>query len=42
MAIKPVFENAAKSNDNENLKFVGVNTQQCRDCAQAFGITSIP
>jgi len=42
MKIKPFFENLAKTNDNENLKFCAVNTMQCRDCAQAFGITAIP
>lgn len=28
MRIKPTFEAAAKSNDNENLVFAAVNTQQ--------------
>lgn len=27
---------------NDNLKFAAVNTQQCRDCCEAFKITSIP
>ena len=42
MRIKPVFENLARSNENENLVFAAVNTQIRRDCAQAFGITAIP
>jgi thioredoxin-like negative regulator of GroEL len=42
LRIKPVFENLARANDNENLKFATVNTQVCRDCAQAYAITAIP
>ena len=36
MRIKPTFEAAAKSNDNENLVFAAVNTQVAQDAAQAF------
>jgi len=33
MRIKPTFEAAAKANDNENLVFAAVDTQQARDAA---------
>ena len=42
MRIKPTFEAAAKSNDNENLVFAAVNTQQAQDAAQAFQVNAIP
>jgi thioredoxin 1 len=40
--IKPRFEAMAKANDNDNLKFAAVNTQNCHDCAKEFSISSIP
>jgi thioredoxin-like negative regulator of GroEL len=42
LRIKPVFESLSQANENDNLKFAAVNTQQCPDCSQAFKITLIP
>lgn len=42
MRIKPTFEAAAKSNENENMIFAAVNTQEAPDCARAFNVTAIP
>ena len=33
MRIKPVFESAAKANENDNLIFAAVNTSQVQDCS---------
>ena len=42
MRIKPVFENLAKMNENENIAFCAVNTQEARDAASAFQVSAIP
>lgn len=42
MRIKPTFEAAAKSNENENLVFAAVNTQEAPDCARAHNVNAIP
>jgi thioredoxin 1 len=40
--IKPVFENMAKMNENENIAFCAVNTRQARDAAAAYQVSAIP
>jgi hypothetical protein len=42
MRIKPVFESAAKANDNPNLVFAAVNTAEVYDCSAEFGVSAIP
>lgn len=42
MRIKPEFAALAKANDNENLVFCTVNTQQAQDAAQAYQVSAIP
>lgn len=42
MHIKPIFENAAKTNENENLIFAAVDTSKVHDAPQAFQVTGIP
>lgn len=42
MHFKPTFESTAQSNKNKNLVFCAVETDKCRDAAQANNIQSIP
>jgi hypothetical protein len=42
MRIKPTYEAAAKSNENENLVFTSVNGNEARDACMAFKIEAYP
>lgn len=42
MRIKPIFENAAKVNENENLIFAACDTSKVHDAPQHFQVTGIP
>jgi thiol-disulfide isomerase/thioredoxin len=40
--IKPVFENLARMNENENIVFCAVNTRTAPDAAGAYQVSAIP
>ncbi len=42
MRFKPVFEGAARANQNKNIVFCAVECDRARDCAQANNVRSIP
>jgi thioredoxin-like negative regulator of GroEL len=42
MRFKPVFEGAARANQNSNIVFCAVETDRVQDCAQANNVSSIP
>ena len=42
MKIKPRFEALAAANENPNLVFARVNTQQAPDVAQRYQIDAVP
>ena len=42
MHIKPTYEAAAGSNENENMVFTSVNGNEARDACMAFQIEAYP
>ena len=42
MRFKPVYEATARANQNANIVFCAVNTQEVRDVAMSYQIRSIP
>ena len=42
MRFKPTFEATARANQNENIVFCAVQTDEAPDAKMAFGVTSIP
>ena len=42
MRFKPIFEGSARANTNDKIVFCAVETDQNRDSAMTFGVSSIP
>lgn len=42
MRFKPIFEAQARANQNSSIVFCAVQTDEARDAAMAFQVSSIP
>ena len=42
MRFKPIFEAQARANQNDRIVFCAVQTDENRDSAMTFGVSSIP